>query len=34
MAENSGLTQKEAEKRLIRFGANEIARKKRVGDNW
>ena len=32
MAENSGLTQKEAEKRLIKFGANEIARKKRVGD--
>ncbi len=30
--ENQGLIQNEAEKRLIKFGANEIARKKRVGD--
>lgn len=32
MAENSGLTQKEAEKRLKTAGLNEIRRKKRVGD--
>ena len=30
--ENQGLTQKEAEKRLIRDGANEIRHQKRVGD--